>query len=105
MVGAAQLWRPFFLALGRLLIVVVSVSLLFVDLVSFALVSVAVFDAVPALLALTTTVTVAAAPAFTWPMSQATLLPVFVQVPFDDVDEMKFTCPGNVSVTKTPAAS
>ena len=90
-VGAAQLGLPRgffgFGVLGFLLMTVLSVSRLFVASVSSALVSEAVLDAVPLLVALTVIVTLADAPALTWPRPQVTLLPDLWQVPAEGVDE------------------
>ena len=77
-VGAPQLSCPFLglFAAGALLTVVAAVAELFAAFVSSGEPTVAVFESVPRFFALTTIVTVAFAPPFTWPRSHVTVLPV-----------------------------
>jgi hypothetical protein len=70
------------------LIVVVAVAVLFDELVSISLqVTLAVFVIVPAVVGVTTIVTVALAPLDSVPMLQVTVLPDLLHVPWVEVAE------------------
>ena len=85
--------------------VVVVVAVLLLEFVSVSLqVAVAVFVIVPAVVGVTTMVTVALAPFDSVPMLQVTVLPDLLHVPCVDVADTYVTLAGSVSVSVTPVA-